>query len=251
MTEQELYLFDLQGYITVPNALNAAQLKDLNRLVDGQLAEHAKPDERMVRFDRSLLTWGAAFRELIDPATITPYLEQLIGRGFRLDHDYCDVIRGGANRHSGTLHGGGTPFDSCMFFKHHDGRMYNGLLVVAYNLHDVNPGDGGFVCVPGSHKSNYALPESWRDLGTPRECIRAVPGPAGTAIIFTEALTHGTLPWAGKHERRTAFYKYSPPSISWHAKYYDPSKYTDLTDRQRAILEAPNARYGWRVAGTM
>jgi len=31
-----------------------------------------------------------------------------------------------------------------------DGRMANGLTVVAYNLKDVNPGDGGFACVPGT-----------------------------------------------------------------------------------------------------
>ena len=27
--------------------------------------------------------------------------------------------------------------------------MYNGLLVAMYALKDVNPGDGGFICVPG------------------------------------------------------------------------------------------------------
>lgn len=251
MTKKELYLFDLQGYITVPNALTAEQLKELNRVLDGQLAEHAKPAERMHRFDRTLLPWSKAYRELIDNPRITPYLDELIGKSFRLDHDYCDVIRSGTNKHSSSLHGGGTPFDSCMFFNHHDGRMYNGLLVVAYNLHDVNPGDGGFGCVPGSHKANYPLPEDWHELDSPPECVRAAPGPAGTAIIFTEALTHGTMPWRGKHERRTLFYKYSPPSISWAAKYYDASKYSDLTERQRAILEAPNARYQWREGGVM
>lgn len=251
MTKKELYLFDLQGYITVPNALTPEQLKELNRVLDGQLAEHAKPTERIHRFEGSLLPWDKAYRDLIDNPRITPYLDELIGTNFRLDHDYCDVIRSGTNRHSSTLHGGGTPFDSCMFFNHHDGRMYNGLLVVAYNLHDVNPGDGGFGCVPGSHKSNYPLPEDWQELETPPDCVRAVPGPAGTAIIFTEALTHGTMPWRGKHERRTVFFKYSPPSISWHAKYYDAAKYDGLTERQRAILEAPNARYQWREGGVM
>ena len=250
MTEKELYLFDLQGYITVPNALNASQLKALNRTLDGQLAEHAKPESPMHRFDYSMLGWAREFRELIDNAPVAPYLEELIGREYRLDHDYCDVIRSGTNHHSHSLHGGGTPFDSCMFFNHHDGRMYNGLLVVAYNLHDVNPGDGGFGCVPGSHKSNYQLPRDWIDLKEQAECVRAVPGPAGTAIIFTEALTHGTLPWRGKHERRTLFYKYSPPSISWHALYYDAKKFNDLTPRQREILEAPNNRYGGRTGGT-
>ena len=54
--------------------------------------------------------------------------------------------------------------------------------------------------------------------------------------------THGTLPWHGK-ERRTLFYKYSPFSLSWAADYYDANKYDDLTERECAILEPPNARY--------
>ena len=72
--------------------------------------------------------------------------------------------------------------------------------------------------------------------------MEAVTGPAGTAIIFTEALTHGTLPWRGD-ERRTLFYKYSPPTLSWAREYYDAGQYAGLTDQQRAILEPPNARY--------
>jgi hypothetical protein len=34
-------------------------------------------------------------------------------------------------------------------------------------------------------------------------------------VIFTEALTHGTLPWRGKHQRRTLFYKYHQPMMAW------------------------------------
>ena len=76
--------------------------------------------------------------------------------------------------------------------------------------------------------------------------VERVTGPAGTAVIFTEALTHGTLPWAGSDERRTVFFKYSPASVSWSAKYYDPSKYSDLNETQRIILEGPNDRYRGR-----
>ena len=61
-------------------------------------------------------------------------------------------------------------------------------------------------------------------------------------FVFTEALTHGTLPWLGT-ERRTLFYKYSPCTLSWARDYYDASRYSGLTERQQAILEAPNARY--------
>ena len=73
--------------------------------------------------------------------------------------------------------------------------------------------------------------------------VERVTGPAGTAVIFTEALVHGTLPWSGSDERRPIFFKYSPASVSWSAEYPDADEYPDLTDSQRTLLEAPNARY--------
>jgi hypothetical protein len=249
MTEKERYLFDLQGFLVVPDALTAAELSDLNAEYDKQVAAHVKPDAAHHRFTH-LLPWSKAYRNLIDNPRILPYLTELMGEDFRLDHDYSDVIR----RHDGPngtrLHGGGSPFDPCCFFRHQNGRTYSGLTVVAYNIKDVNPGDGGFGCVPGSHKANYPFPGEWLDLHEMQlSFMKAVTGPAGTAIIFTEALTHGTLPWTGKQERRTLFYKYSPGAISWHAQYYDAGNYDGLTDRQRAILEAPNARYQYRKPG--
>ena len=125
--------------------------------------------------------------------------------------------------------------------------MHNGLTVVAYNLAKVGPEDGGFGCVPGSHKSNYRFHGEWRDMAENIEsCVSRVTGPAGTAVIFTEALTHGALPWTGQGERRTVFLKYSPHPISWYAQYFDETEFEGLTESQRAILEAPNGRYGGR-----
>jgi hypothetical protein len=34
--------------------------------------------------------------------------------------------------------------------------------------------------------------------------------------------------------------------VSWAARYYDVSKYHDLSEAEYAILEAPNARYQGR-----
>jgi hypothetical protein len=128
--------------------------------------------------------------------------------------------------------------------------MRNGLTVVAYNLKDVHPGDGGFGCVPGSHKSNLPFPKEWREMSEDHPAVQPflqrVTGPAGTALLFTEALTHGTLPWRGKDERRTVFMKYSPHPLSWAVPAYDPDEYSDLTDAERGRLEGPNARYEGR-----
>jgi hypothetical protein len=38
---------------------------------------------------------------------------------------------------------------------------------------------------------------------------------AGWRLQFTEALTHGTLPWTSPSTRTTLFYKYTPRDEAW------------------------------------
>lgn len=242
MNDHERYLFDLQGFLVVPNALSQDEVANLNAVMDKKIDQEVPPDATTFRFFSDLLEWGPAYRSLIDHPHVLPYLETRLGPGFRLDYDYADIIRAGKGPIGTRLHGGATPQHPAFYYRCHNGEIRNGLTVVAYYLKDVNPGDGGFGCVPGSHKSNFVFPDEWRELDTMQSFMQAVTGPAGTAIIFTEALTHGTLPWYGA-ERRTVFYKYSPSTLSWAREYYDASHYTGLSDRQKAILEAPNARY--------
>jgi hypothetical protein len=237
MNEQERYLFDLQGFLLVRDALTPEQVAALNELLDAQVAAKAQDEMRTQRFG-GLLSWGEATRDLITNPHIAPYLAEMLGENYRLDHDYADVIRAGLGPIGATLHGGGAPFDPSQYYLFRDGRMYNGLTVVAYNLRDVNPGDGGFGCVPGSHKANYRLPGEWRDLENPAPFVQAVPGPAGSAVIFTEALTHGTMPWKGAGERRTVFLKYCPRPVAWARRGYDTEQ-PDLSDDLRRVLASP------------
>jgi ectoine hydroxylase-related dioxygenase (phytanoyl-CoA dioxygenase family) len=245
MNAEERYLFDLQGYLTIPDALSAAQLARLNAIIDEGIARETPADMRTHRFG-DLLGRDPAFLELIDNPAVVAVLGEIIGRDFRLDHTYADVIRSGDGPIGTVLHGGMVPFRPSEYYLVTNGEIHSGLVAVAFNLKDVGPEDGGFACVPGSHKSAFAFPEQWKHLSELHPCVRRVTGPAGTAIVFTEAMVHGTLPWHGKDERRTVFYKYSPAAVSWAAEYYDPSEYNGLTPRQRAILESPNARYGGR-----
>lgn len=238
MTEFERYLFDLQGFLIIENALNSDQIASLHAMLDQQTALQNDSEASFLRFD-SLLPWGKPFRELIDHPRITPYLSELVGEQFRLDHDYVHIIRQGLGPIGCHLHGGGTPYDPCQYYLFKDGRIHNGLTAVAYELNDVHPGEGGFGCVPGSHKSNLPFPKEWLDLQSPSACVQAVTLKAGSAIIFTEALTHGTLPWRGENERRTMFYKYSPHPSAWARYYYNSDDYPDLTASQQQILKKP------------
>ena len=246
MDDRQRYLFDLNGYLAVPGALSPAVLAELNGLMDERVARDVPAEATTHRFG-DVLDWGPAVRRLIDHEPIVPYLEEILGGDFRLDHDYADLIRSGKGPIGTRLHGGAVPYDPGQSYTFIEGRPRSGLLVVAYNLRDVGPDDGGFGCVPGSHKANLPFPEEWRELSEDRDgLVKAVTGPAGTAIIFTEAMTHGTLPWRGTGERRTLFLKYDPAAYAWGAAFYDRDRWPDLTERQRAILESPNARYRGR-----
>ena len=111
MTPHERYLFDLQGFIEVPDALDAGQLAELNRILDEKIEEAMEPGVTTHRFGFTLLDWGPAYRALIDNPRIDPYLEQLVGPKYRLDHDYADIIRKGDGPIGTTLHGGAIHFD--------------------------------------------------------------------------------------------------------------------------------------------
>ena len=164
MNEDERYLFDLQGFLVVEDALDARQLKALNDILDQRIEAEVAEEDNTHRFI-DLLEWGQPYRDLVDNPRVVDYLGELIGDPLRLDHVYLDIIREGKGPIGTSLHGGATPMHPTHYYRHRNHTMRNGLFVVAYNLYDVNPGDGGFAAVPGSHKSNYAFPGHWEGVG--------------------------------------------------------------------------------------
>ena len=132
-----------------------------------------------------------------------------MGPKVRLDHDYCIFMTEGGE--SGRLHGGPEVVGD-HWYKYWDGVMRNGLSVITYFLTDAAEGDGGFACIPGSHKTNFlsSLPDDIRNYERPTHYVVQPAVEAGDALFFTEALIHGTMQWRAKHERRSLLYKYSP-----------------------------------------
>ena len=175
---------------------------------------------------------------MIDLPAIAPYLQTLIGTNYRLDHDYIK-IDSATHASKLYLHGGGqgaggakdlvgpTDGGQC-YYRYSNGKFYNGLVAVGFELDTVPSGAGGFACVPGSHKVNFELPSDWKVSETQDdlpEFVHRVEAEAGDAIIFTEACAHGTVPWEGDGERRTIFYKYSPHAVAWSPCYYNADRY--------------------------
>ena len=141
-------------------------------------------------------------------------------------------------------------FSPAVWYHQQNGEIICRAVTVAWQLADGPAGAGGFCCIPGTHKANLPLPEKWCDLskGIPPS-VKRVPARPGDAIIFTEALTHRTIPWTTNAVRRTVFYKFYPHGTSWGGNYFHPEEfcnYKDIDKRKMAILEPPNARYASR-----
>ena len=108
-------------------------------------------------------------------------------------------------------------------------------MAAQWALVDHPPDAGGFVCIPGSHRSGFTLPATFD-----RELAVEVPMAAGDVVVFSEALTHGTLPWRAREERRTLVYKYSPGNSAWSHVEWPPELLAACTDRQRLLLQPPS-----------
>lgn len=235
LTEQERYHFDVFGYVVRSGALSPNEVQALNVAVDLLSLPNPGDDIMSQRFSRHLLS-ARCFRDLIDHASVFEPMLELCGEFVRLDHAYGIVMNPG-QRGLG-LHGGGAPHDPAQYYEVRGGRIYNGLVAAQWALVDHRVGDGGFGCIPGSHRANFSLPSP-----VPADWVREVPLAAGDVVLFTEALTHCTLPWTGSATRRTLLYKYAPGHLAWGKNYG-----TDLADlvgsgvltpRQQILMDGP------------
>jgi ectoine hydroxylase-related dioxygenase (phytanoyl-CoA dioxygenase family) len=256
MDDAQRASFARLGYLVIRDAIPADVLASCNALYDQRLAEYTADQlasgaagrkmgaylgkDRVPTRDRhgreydGQRMWGDSYRWLIDNPAVEPLLAEMLSDPacvpqhcpqaiapelrplWRLDHDnihYKMAHDGTTPDEGGTLHG-----------------VPEGFHVTAvYELCDVNVGDGGFGCLPGTHDFEYNarvqnMGKGWNQHWTEspythtmdtwpvdvpvHRVVDEVGGiKAGDCIIFSERTKHGTLPWLGEGERRTLFYK--------------------------------------------
>lgn len=259
MDALEQYVFDVNGFIIVRDILSAQQVAALNEAIDAnQDRVRLRADEQLLAGESQrlrgthgrgdiggILTWPQPwcqpFRDLLSHPPALQRMLVLIGNGLRYANANGISMTQGAE--GCLLHGGDVMRPNSHLFRFRNGVFWNSLMGVCYQLTDVGPGDGGFVCIPGSHKANLDLPDDVVRLDRDPGCLVQPEMRAGDALIFTEALTHGTLPWTATHERRTLLYRYSAGAWSsapgtvqreQYAPFYD-----ELTPLQQALMQPP------------
>jgi hypothetical protein len=265
MREEERYLFDLNGYIVVRSVLTKPELDALCAEVRGAGVDDALTAQKYLHagFPRDyyddaewtgkdgyryssesfILDWGPAVRSLVAHPKLLKYLSALVGPDYRLDHAYGVFSRGRTTSHA--LHNGATPFDPTQMYVCRDGKIHNSMVVVQFALTEVGPNDGGFCCLPGSHKSNFSLPPGMPTLDELDDewsaHVRRVPMNPGDVLIFTEAVTHGAMGWRGQGDRMALLFKYCQGALQWEkdSPFVSPGHEWNATESR--VMSGPYA----------
>lgn len=261
-----VFAFDLNGFVVVRGALSAAEVARCNEAIDAHASEmHERTDPALRntkagtplagdgksgRLDMSgMLGWPdpqcTPFRELLAHPKLVPMLHKLVGQGYRLDHLPLLIAQ---NKGSEGFHLHGGPLTSEGGFNPHlqyvckQGTVYNSLLAMSVVLTPHNEGSGGFCVVRGSHKSNFAIPEAMMHGEQFREHIYQPVTQPGDVVFFSESTVHGALPWTEDFQRRIALYRFAPPNCAYGRSYHPswPAQMTEgCTPDQLAVLEPP------------
>ena len=255
------YLFDLNGFIVIQNALNKSEVKACNKIIDklkklknlqwkGFVHGHNFGGKEGLNLQQ-IYEAGKPFENLIDhPSWINHMLEFVGGEGtfdhqhgpLFIDENFANVRGAGdaigihSGNHEGTQRG---------HYRYENGKMHSGQVNVLVALTDIDKGDGGTVVIPASHKSNFKHPEFDQNKMLKGKVSHAefmtgakeVYLKQGDALLFVDSLCHGSAKRTNKGERRVVIYRYGP-SWGFFRNPYRPSKQLlkNLNKFQRQIV---------------
>ncbi len=273
--EQLDYLFDLQGYLIIENAISDEDLNQINEWIDnhwtyveqpwkpksddkriprwiGNIETHTYNIENGVNF-QNIIEGGEVFEKLIDhPAWINmirKYVHEV--NGLSIHENFLNVRGPGGFIH---IHcGGHVPLSYLTFRQINTGEWLVGQINVLMAINDIGPGDGAPVLIPGSHKCSEIHPRLKHDgkgivydgyTGKPAGSAFAtqeVHLKAGDVVMFTDAITHGSAERTNPGYRRSIVYRYSPKYVRERFDYpHSDALLARLTPDQRRIIQ-PNA----------
>lgn len=218
MSDEQKYEFDLKGWIALPGLLTEAQL--------GPIQEHQmkflKERDSLPPHERD--NHGGPSQILLDHPVVAGVLNEVLSHqalateecyGFRYDHTYTSLRPAGHDNYN--PHGGGALFNfegNSHIYQMHPGSIHAGLTRVVWELNEVVKGKGGTMFISGSHKTAFPRPES---AGARDSALWETYGcPAGSAVIFTEAICHTGTEWTIKEwDRLCLFTCYNTVTSKW------------------------------------
>jgi hypothetical protein len=259
-TELERFAFDLQGFIILRGALERSAVAAANAAIN-ELPDDLPRDSwhGAVHRENIEASRGIAYQQIYELPAFTSWIDHpawidharhFIGGHDTFDGFYGDVfidenfasLRG--PHEAIGIHSGGHSSYKRTSYRFHNGDFMSMQINVLVALNNIGPGDGATVVVPASHKANLAHPdfERFRIKEGSEGCDAAwgaqeVHLQAGDAILFTDAILHGSAKRLNDGQRRIAVFRYSPAFCNFRYGYRPSQNLLDrLTPEQRRIV---------------
>lgn len=237
MTEEQRYQLDLWGFLHIRDALSEQELSEARDAADRYV--HSTPEDLPAGFEikgkRHIhgFAFDKALERLATHRSIWPIIKEATKGRPRLTSGTLQINNPDELKDVLRLHCAKDDYGwDAMRWDVRDGRIFCNHIVVFPYLTDVNPGDGGLLVVPGSHKSNFERPPGLfnggivEDFNNLPEGVVNITPKAGDVVIMSEGVTHGALPWTPKDRMRMYLV------LRYHPQYDAGSDFPDeIKDR--------------------
>lgn len=212
LSEEQKFLFDLKGYLVIPDVFNPDEVAAMKEQV--YKIKHAPhtllPEERTVP--------GGASEAILTNPIVKGTLNTLIGPDVRFDTHHV-IWREQGQRDGLPPHQGGPARNPHFHYHVTGGHIYSALTVIVVELNPVGIGDGGTMFLPGSHKSAFPVPQTFKVAeGNNYEAHfdRYAASP-GSIVVFSEGTCHAGPVWRNPdHPRVSIFMWFNHVGSRWH-----------------------------------
>lgn len=280
ITDRDRYFFDLNGFLVLKGAIDCDHLSQINTRLDefmamdppiqtgewiGAIHAHTYTGSEGLNLQQ-IYEAGEPFERLIDNPAWIEKVKTFVGGQDNFDSHHGPLfidenfasIRGPGEAIG--LHSGGQELAKRTQYRYKNGQFACGQVNILMALNDIGPGDGATMVVPASHKANFLHPQFGK-MSIAEGEARSVDGveaavevhlEAGDALLFVDAIMHGSARRVNEGQRRIAVYRYGP-SWGFFRQGYRPSAelLERLTPERHAIVwpHAATKREPNRITG--
>ncbi len=228
MTAMERYLFDVTGYLVIPDALNRDEVEACLAAAKRVHAPHPQDQWRQLG---AVYEKEPAVENLIDHPSVFKKVRDIYGDYFILQSSWCTVSPPGFG--GGGYHQDGSgPYE----FRRLAERTPLVQLRIGFFLTDqTNTNMGNMVLIPGSHNTPSVLPNRSEFDDLPIKDI--ICGKPGTALMFHQGVFHCGTKNEMDYHRYIQHMVYAPPwLVPSDRTHNDPAFLERTTPLRRALL---------------
>lgn len=277
LTPAQRYHLDVYGYVIIENTLTENEvgtlreaLQKLKRdlIATGDLITTGDPTNAVVRNARAsvykphhihlahIMEADPAILDYLTHPRLVGMAEELVGGTVRIEESEAIINARDPDAdlnapptfgfHTGTRPQYGTYTEN--------GLYHCNFVKTLTNLTDLGPDDGGTVVIAGSHKVQCAEEEIIACAYEDPSLIHQVIAPAGSTLLFGEALVHATGRIRSDRERVIIIGGYTPPMFqAWNGQ--EPSaEFVARTPEPLKALVSGSDKWHWerrvRTLGT-